>query len=29
MVAEPHEYLFSSAGDCAGEKEYVNVQTEI
>ena len=29
IVAEPHEYLFSSARDYAGEKGYVNVQTEI
>jgi REP element-mobilizing transposase RayT len=29
IVAGPHEYLFSSARDYAGEKGYVNVQTEI
>ena len=29
IVAEPHDYLFSSARDYAGEKGYVNVQTEI
>jgi REP element-mobilizing transposase RayT len=29
IVAEPHEYLFSSARDYAGEKGYVHVQTEI
>jgi putative transposase len=29
IVAEPQEYLFSSARDYAGEKGYVNVQTEI
>lgn len=29
IVAEPQEYLFSSACDFAGEKGYVNVQTEI
>jgi REP element-mobilizing transposase RayT len=29
IVTEPHEYLFSSARDYAGEKGYVNVQTEI
>ena len=29
IVAKPHEYLFSSVRDYAGEKGYVNVQTEI
>lgn len=29
IVAEPDEYLFSSARDYASEKGYVNVQTEI
>jgi REP element-mobilizing transposase RayT len=29
IVAEPHEYLFSSARDFAGEKGFVNVQTDI
>lgn len=29
IVAEPHEYLFSSARDYAGEKGFVKVQTEI
>jgi len=29
IVAEPHEYLFSSARDYAGEQGYVNVQVEI
>ena len=29
IVAEPYEYLFSSARDYCGEKGYVNVQTEI
>ncbi|MFV0269336.1 MAG: transposase, partial [Draconibacterium sp.] len=29
IVSEPHEYLFSSARDYAGEKGYVNVHTGI
>jgi hypothetical protein len=29
IVAEPHEYLFSSAGDYGGEKGYVKQQIEI
>ena len=29
LVAEPHEYLFSSARDYSGEKGFVNVETEI
>ena len=29
IVAEPHEYLFSSARDYAGERGYVNVQVEL
>ena len=29
IVSEPHEYLYSSARDYAGEKGFVNVQTEI
>ncbi len=29
IVAEPHEYLFCSARDFAGEKGYVNVQPDI
>ena len=29
IVAEAHEYLFSSARDYAGEKGYVHVQPEI
>jgi len=29
IVSEPHEYLFSSARDYAGEKGYVHVQTEM
>jgi len=29
IVAEPQEYLYSSARDYAGEKGFVNVQTEI
>ena len=29
IVAEPHEYLFSSARDYSGEKGYVDVQIEI
>jgi putative transposase len=28
IVAHPHEYLFSSALDYAGEKGYVDVQCE-
>ena len=29
IVAHPHEYLFSSALDYAGERGYVDVQCEI
>jgi hypothetical protein len=29
IIAEPHEYLFSSARDYSGEKGFVYVQTEI
>ena len=29
IVARAHEYLFSSAGDYADEKGYVDVQLEI